>query len=353
MYLKTFWSLRIVVIIKNRQSLELSYVPKKVYCRERELDQLTILVEGRGKALISGDIGTGKTLLARYFSKGNVYVNCFINKSEHAILETILSQVKPRFNPAGMPSRKLWDQLDSEKTIILDEVEGIILDDLNHFLYTLSRLSEQGRKLRYIAITRDAFLLRHMINDDATWSTFAEKAVVHLKPYTHDQISEILKHRVDEAFYPKTIDEETISLIADISLISPGHMRTAMDILRNSALIAEKKGFDVVTPETVREANLDTFVDGLNLFPEDKLFALLPVAVVCKRKAYATVEEILDVYRVRCENQGLKPDENQFMRNLDYLEKQGMVHRRGDAYTILYSPASLLVEEIEKNLKQL
>ena len=339
------------MIIKNRQSLELSYIPKKVYCRDRELNQLSILMEGRGKAVVSGDTGTGKTLLARYFSKENVYVNCFINKSEHAVLETILSQVRPRFNPAGMPSRKLWDQLDSEKTIILDEVEGIIVDDLNHFLYTLSRLSEQGKKLKYIAITRDADMLRHIIHDDATWSTFAEKAVVQLKPYTYEQIMEILQHRVDEAFYPDTIDEETLSLIADISVESPGHMRTAVDLLRNSALIAEKKGFSVVSPEIVREANLDTFMGDLGLLSKDQLFALLPVAVVCKRKAYATIEEILDVYRLRCENHGLKPDENQFMRNLDYLEKQGMVHRRENMYTVLYSPASILVEEIEKDLQ--
>ncbi|RLF55117.1 MAG: hypothetical protein DRN13_01110 [Thermoplasmata archaeon] len=333
-----------MAILRSKGKLDISYVPSKVLCRDREIQTLKTLVESGGKALISGEVGTGKTLLARYTFKDAILVNCFVNRSEHAILERILSVSRPGFNPSGLPSRKLWDQIPDDIMIILDEVEGISIDDLNHFLYTLSRRSESGRKLRYVAITRDANILRQMIGDNAIWSTFAEKAVVHLRPYRHEEMVEILRYRAEEALYEGTFDDEIISLIADISLNSEGHMRTGIDILRNSAILAEKEGRDIIEPEDVRSANLDIWLGGLERMDRDLLLVLLSMARASRKKAYLRMEEIEKIYEMECELRGIERID--LLLGLSRLEEEGYVSKRGEKYALLI-PSKVLIEEIE------
>ena len=339
-------------ILRSRQKLDISYIPSKVLCRDREIQILKTLVESGGKALISGEIGTGKTLLARYLFKESIYINCFVNRSEHAILESILSKVRPSFNPAGLPTRKLWEQIPDNTVIILDEIEGISLDDLNHFLYTLSRRSECGRRLKYIAITRDANILRQMIGDDATWSTFAEKAVIQLQPYNHNQMVEILNYRAQEALYEGTFDEDILSLIADISMESRGHMRTAIDILRNSAILAEQKGKTKIEPEDVREANLDIWIGNLDSLDKNHLLVLLSIAKACSNKAYTTLEDLKEHYFIECENHNIEPTDIEHL--IPKLEAEGFISRResGGRYALLIS-SKIITKEIEKNLEKI
>ena len=335
------------MIIRNKQRLDISYVPQKIPCREREIERLELLMKSNGKALISGDIGTGKTLLAKHSAKDGVYVNCFINRSEHTILENILSQIKPNFNTAGMPSRKLWNQITSNSMIVIDEVEGIIIDELTPFLYTLSRQAEQGDKINYIAITRDENILRQMINDDATWSTFAEKSVIHLESYTHDEMVKILKYRAEDTLYPKSFDEEILSLIADIAINSRGHMRTAIDLLRNSAILAESKGKDKIEAEDVREVNMEDWSENLTELSKNHILTLLSVAMACKNKTYSTIDQIESIYKIKCEEYKEKPAD--FKNNLGDLEKEGIIQRRENRYTILY-PSSTFINRLENIL---
>ena len=76
------------MILKDKRKLEVSYVPEKTPCREEEKKRLSLLLEN-GRAVISGEVGTGKTLLAKH-AGGDVYVNCYTNRSEHKVLEEIL-----------------------------------------------------------------------------------------------------------------------------------------------------------------------------------------------------------------------------------------------------------------------
>lgn len=334
-------------ILKNKQKLDISYIPPKILCRDKEMNLLKTLVDSSGKTLLSGGIGTGKTLLARYTFKEAIYVNCFVNRSEHAILENILSKAKPNFNPAGLPTRKLWDQIPDEIVIILDEIDGILIDDLNHFLYTLSRRSECGKRLRYIAITRDANILRQAIGDDATWSTFAEKAVIQLQPYTYDQMFEITNYRAQEALYEETFSEDIISLIADIAIESRGHMRTAIEILRNSAMLAEQKGKTEIEPEDVREVNLDAWLGDINLLDKDHILLLFLIAKLCSKKAYITLEEIEEQYRLEYKKGFRFQEINPLLMK---LESEGFIRRsKENRYTLLI-PSEVILREVERLL---
>jgi len=340
--------LLIFVIIKDAGKLELSYIPSKILCREEEINKIKLYLKA-GKVLISGSVGTGKTMLARYIG-GDAYVNCYVNKTEHRVLEDILKQLKPRFNPAGLPTQKLWNEIEEGKTIILDEIDGMHADELRHFAYTLSRQYEFGRKIKYIAITRNHFILKQIINDDATWSTFAGKSIVELKPYTWEQIKEILLYRAEESLYPNTYDDDSISFIAEITLNSPGHMRTGIELLRQSAMIAESKGHEKIEIEDIREANREEWMSDIESLDDDETILLLAVATACKNKAYVSVEDIKETLQIKQEEYGMKIEN--FDRTFQSLLQQGFVYEGNRGYTILDCPTSILIEEIEKKLRR-
>lgn len=335
-------------IIRSKQKLDLSYVPSRVLCREEELKHLHMAMDSGGRAIICGETGTGKTLLARFFAKNAAYVNCFVNRSEHAVLETILANLRPRFNPAGLPSRRLWNEIPDNSLIILDEIEGLSVDDLSHFLYTLSRRFEYGRKIKYIAITRDVDILKQMVGDPAVWSTFAGKSIIFLDRYSREEMVEILKYRAREALYEGTFTEEVLNLIADFSLHSEGHMRTAIELLRNSALIAENEGRAYIEPEDVREANMDVWLSDLQILDEDQLVLLLAVSRCCKNKGYVESDDIRSTYLMSCENYDIKPKDIEGL--LKDLEMHGFIIKADDRYTVMF-PTERVIREVEKRLE--
>ncbi len=342
------------MILKNKKKLDISYIPSKILCRNREMKRLSMLLDG-GRVLISGGVGTGKTLLAKYsvMNRKGVYVNCFVNRSERTILEASLKQLKPFFNPAGLPTQKLWDEISGESSreffLILDEIDGIS-DDLNHFTYTLSRIMEYSTKINYIAITRDAGISKQRINDDAVWSTFAEKAIVELKSYTREQMIQILEYRAGESLYGYSFNYGLLSLIADIASQSSGHMRTGIDILRNSAIIAENEDHGEILPEDVKRANTESWMDDMENITSSQSLTLLCVAHSCKKRAYVNIEDIFEEYKVICERYGIEIDENIFKKTIEELVMEGFIHENQKKYTILNCPSEILIEELEKLL---
>ena len=338
------------MIVKDAGKLELSYVPDKILCRDEEIKKLRVFLKS-GRVLISGGVGTGKTLLARYIG-GDAYINCYMNKTEHRVLEEMLRQLKPRFNPAGLPTQKLWNEVEEGKTVIIDEIDGMNAEELRHFAYSLSRQYELGRRICYIAITRNHFILEQIINDDAIWSTFADRAIVGLKPYTFEEVKEILGYRAGESLNPASYNDEILSLIADIALHSPGHMRTAIDLLRNAAMMAESEGRNEITPDDVREVNREEWISDVESMDRDMLLVMLSVATACKGKAYVSRKEILEMLRVREEEYGIKIGEKRFDELLQILIQQDFIYEGKRGYTILNYPLHLLTGELERRLKE-
>ncbi len=332
------------VILKDKRKLDISYIPEKIPCREKEKKRLLLMLES-GRAVLSGNVGTGKTLLARH-TGGNVYVNCYTHKSEHKVLEEILRQMRPTFSTAGLSAQRLWQEIKGNYLIILDEIDGMFADDLRHFAYTLSRQPEMRERIRYVAVTRSSFVLEQLINDPATWSTFAEKALVSLKPYTWEQIVEILKYRASESLKTGSYND-ILSLIADIALHSVGHMRSGIDILRNSALLADKKGHEKILPEDVREANQESWIGEIAGFDREQMLLLFAIAISCKTKAYVQWEKILENYVLKCEEYEVECNEKAARKNLEMLINQEFVYESERGYTILDYPAELLIEEVE------
>jgi len=333
-----------VVILKDISKLDVTYIPGKILCREKEIGLLKLYMKS-GRAIISGGVGTGKTLLAKHYG-GDAYINCYMNRTEHRVVEDIVKQLKPNFHTAGMTTQALWNEIEEGRMIILDEIDGMIPDELRHFAYTLSRMKEKGKEINYIAITRSANILRQIIGDDAIWSTFADKAIVWLHNYEWEEIMKILDYRAGEALRKDAYNEDILSMIADIAINSPGHMRTAIDVLRNAALIAENEGCEEIKAEHVRMANEEGWLSDVESLEGNEAIVLLAVAVACREKGYASLEEIKEVAKAKEEEHGIKI--KNFDELMERLVKEDFVYKGKKGYTILNYPCNEIIKIIEK-----
>ena len=183
-------------------------------------------------------------------------------------------------------------------------------------------------------------------------STFAEKAVIQLEHYNINQIIDILEYRAKDSLHTDTYNPDILEFIAHIASLSVGHMRTGIDILRNSALIAERHDHNIIEPEDIREANQEGWVSDLQRIDESELLVLLSVAFSCRKKTYVTYNEIQQTYLMLCEGYNKEPQEKTVASHLERLLNQEFIYKKPgendpEEYTIIDYPASLVIDKFE------
>ncbi|HEV2119229.1 MAG TPA: AAA family ATPase, partial [Candidatus Bathyarchaeia archaeon] len=166
-------------IFKDESPLSLEWLPPRLPHRENQLRFLAELfrsvIDKPGttspKVLITGDIGTGKTVLTQRFGtdiqrtaktlKLNlqyIHVNCREYRgSLFMILKRVLQTFTPQFPQRGFSSEELLhillDQLEDKNLHIiltLDEADSLIKAEGSTSLYNLTRIQEErpGRPVR-------------------------------------------------------------------------------------------------------------------------------------------------------------------------------------------------------------
>ena len=138
-------------LFKNKDVLSGSYVPDKIYHREKQINQIASILAPalRGQLpnniFIYGTVGTGKSITTKYVvselekSAENVkviYVNCKMKRvsdTEYRLLSQILLEMNVRVPDTGLPTetlyKKFFDVLDSRKWIVilvLDEIDNLV-----------------------------------------------------------------------------------------------------------------------------------------------------------------------------------------------------------------------------------
>jgi cell division control protein 6 len=388
--------LRRPTVFVDESKLSVDYVPTNLPHREEHLRKLTQLfrgvVEAPGrfsqKVLITGDIGTGKTSVTKLFGQlfteiANshgvnlvyVHVNARREKTEHMILNRILSALQ-----AGIPSRGL--ATEELLSIILNIIDTknlyliITLDELGVFLkrrggellYLLSRsvddrLNAQQR-ISLIGISRDP--LFGCAIDPSTLSTFQKNTLVFSR-YNSTQLRDILISRAKEAFIDDTVPSGTIDLIAEIAG-ETGDARYALELLYNAGKAADEQSVLRVSPEFVRSAK--AFVAPeirrdvlLDLSLHQKLI-LLGVCRLFKssEEAYVTTGALEERYALVCEEyEQLPRSHTQIWSYLQDLVGLGIltarnsgVGQRGNTTLIGLPdiPAVVLEKELEVQLEK-
>jgi len=336
------------------------------------------------RVIITGDVGSGKTVLSQRFGTDisreagkrginlhYVHVNCREYRgSLFLILHHVVSTFHPSFPKRGYSAEELLSILlqilDEEKAhviLTLDEFESLIEREGSDAVYKLTRLQEtrqnKPQRLSLVCILRNLKAIEQL--DTSTRSTL-QSNIIRLERYSKQQLADILNDRVSLAFKPLAVLEDTVSLIAELASSEGGNARFGIDLLWRAGKYADADGLDFVTPDCVRKA-VSSVVPAMqkseltNLGFHEKLL-LLGIARCFKesRKAYISLSEAEQFYAVICEEFNEKTHSHtQLWKHLQNLSSLGVVKTevskvgsRGRS-TLICLP-KISAEDLEKEL---
>jgi cell division control protein 6 len=379
-------------VFKDESKLDINFVPSRLPHREKEhrllmefFDFLLHYPERMAqRVLITGDVGTGKTVLAQRFGadimqEANkksirlryVHVNCREYRgSLLLILQHAVSLFRPTFPKRGFSAEEilsaLAQTLDEENAcavLALDEFDSLVEREGSEAVYKLTRLQEMRpgmpQRISLLGIIRDLKLLDKL---DASARSTLQRNVIALEKYSEPQLIDILNDRVTMAFEPSAVPDDTVSLVAELAQSESGNARFAIELLWRAGKYADSDDAEEVLPECVRRAVSSIFptmkkteLESLGL--HEKLF-LLGVARFFKdnEQAYASLSDVEKAYDVVCEEFGKKASSHtmawkyaQLLSSLGFVKAEvAAVATRGRSTRI--SLPAIPAEELEKAL---
>jgi cell division control protein 6 len=324
-------------VFKDEAKLDINYVPQKLPHRETEhrllmefFSFVTRCPERMTqRVIITGDVGTGKTVLAQHFgasitSEANkrgirfryVHVNCReFRGSLLPIIHHAITTFRPKYPSRGYSEEEvlltLMQVLDEEDVFMilaLDEFDSLIENEGSDAVYKLTRLQEmrqeKPQRLSFIFIMRNLEAIDQL---DASSKSTLQGSIISLERYGREQLIDILSDRAAIAFELGTVEEDVVTLIAELAFKETGNARFGIELLWRAGKYADAHDAEIVDPECVRMA-VSSIIPGFrrsdltSLGLHEKLF-LLAVARYFKdsEKAYVSLSEIEKTYAVVCE----------------------------------------------------
>jgi cell division control protein 6 len=338
-------------VFKSAGSLDQSFVPEKLYCRDEVIKSLIYnyrrIVEEREQpsinCLLLGKGGVGKTVSARYFGRNFKsialerdvklfveYYNCITFNSKSKIIRELLAKYthgsgRGFSDDEGL--KLILSQLIREKSymlLIIDEVFRLKPDEILAMLDIAETFGHQNAKLSLLLISRSKDWMT--VENERILSRLNEK--IQLKPYTFDESRQIIDYRSELAFKENVINDDIIDMVSEIATENR-NMRHGIEILRKSGLYCDKEGLNTITPEIVRDASNEVYstfrADIIDMLKDQELLALYGVtrALLNSDDSYTLVDDAYEEYQVICETFDIIPHVKmsfrKYIRHLDEL----------------------------------
>ncbi len=364
-------------VFKDRRYLSDAYIPDNVKYREQEIKEISTAMlpllrnQKASNVLLLGYPGTGKTLSAKFFMKilnnfavakglpvKTVYVNCRMHKaysSEYYIMRDIVSQLTGKEIKSGVRLNDLYEEFvnflkkHSESVlIVLDEIDFMVKNIEDDFLYTLTRENHLTGKdnLAFIGIANNLSFLDYL-DPRAASSLGAVKIIFN--PYNAYQLAGILEDRASKAFVDGAISKSIINYIAGWVAKESGDARKAINILRLAGEFADRDGSKAVTIDHVKEAidryELDGFLSLIDsLVLHDKMLLLTIISEFLKERKPVDFTTVYRTYTTLSDSLGYTPLSKENIRRrlktfktifAEYIEIRNISFGRGGFKTII------------------
>lgn len=353
------------LIFRDRNRLSPHYIPRRLPHRDQ---QITLLLSIYGNMIrdirnayprftqIIGDTGTGKTCTTMKFGEQiteeaekegvnlkHVYVNCKVDgATRYVLFGNLVKKVTPQISTRSLSPEEMIRQLVAYLKVTgqflivsFDEIDYFIqTNPKEHIIYDLTRVTEMhpgepSPVIGEIFIARN--LKWHERLEPGERSTLG-MGILEFPRYRTQQVRDILEDRVEEAFYPGVVEEDTLNLVSDITANPPvdGDIRVGLDLLYYSGNLAENQGSERVLPDHVRRVFSETnptitSEDIMNLDENGRLILLALVrSLRVNKSAYVGLRDIRKSYGVVCEEFNVKPVEK-FEEHLQDLVYRNIV----------------------------
>ncbi|MHA2400365.1 MAG: Cdc6/Cdc18 family protein [Promethearchaeota archaeon] len=321
-------------VFKQLSSLDKSFVPDKLYCRDDILNTLIVnyrrILEEKEQpsinCLMLGKGGIGKTVTARYFGKNFrtvalekdvklfvEYFDCINFRSKSKIIRELLSQYthgSGRGYSDDEALKLILSKLvrdDGYMLLIIDEIHLLKSEEVLAFLNIAETFGHHNAKLSILLISRISDWMR--IENERILSRLNEK--IQLQPYNFEESMKILEYRSELALKEYIIDNELLRMVAQI-VVENKDMRHGIEILRKSGLYCDKYGIESINADIIREASEEVYptfrADIIDSLKDQELLALLGIVktLINNDAAFALVDDAYEEYQSLCEGYSIE-----------------------------------------------
>lgn len=242
-------------ILRAENFLTSEYTPDKLPHREEEIKEIANSIRPmfqRRKPenlFVYGPPGTGKTSCVKHVQKElennttatPVYVNAWNYDTRTSCYAKILHSLGVPFPRKGKPVDVLYDRIvetaSKKKNLVIaiDEIDQLGAEKSKTF-YDLVRMEreEEDFEVAVIVIGYKADTLSDL--DSRAGSSFSPRTM-HFSPYKKHELVDILNKRVEKAFRPVKVDNETIAPKAEFGTDNERDCRMILHMLMRVAEI--------------------------------------------------------------------------------------------------------------------
>lgn len=241
--------------------------PKYLFMSERHKEALTHLTYGLGEvggfALLTGEVGTGKTTISRCLMEQlpeNTQAAFILNPtlSCQELLATICDELKIRYRKTGASLKTLTDKIsekllknhenDINTLLIIDEAQHLQPEVLEQ-LRLLTNLETNTKKLLQVILIGQPELQQLLQRRDLRQLAQRITARYHLMPLTRQELAQYIQHRLTVSDCVRPLFDK--GALTKIHQLSQGVPRLINLLCHSALMLAYNQNDSVVNKKTV------------------------------------------------------------------------------------------------------